>query len=229
MKYFFRKNIIILLLFLLVAGVGGYLWYRHQTDPNNIKRTYSLDSYPKFKGKAEYQEHIDILNKDVQVLSQASTTSDTVLQYDTWIDIGVRKLALEDYRGAEAAWKKAVPINPKNPLAYANLANLYKSFLKDYPQSEHYYQLAIAQNVTAEPYFPDYDGLADLYTNYYTEHASEVEVLMLSGLDKAQVAQNRVGFLIYLTNYYKTRDQEKYSFYRQQALSIDPSIESQLP
>ncbi len=229
MRYFLRKNVIAIVLVILALAVAAWLWQQNQANPNNLQRVYLLSDFSSVAGKDGYQEQVDALNKSIEFLRQATSTVEKFEIYDNWNEVGLRKLSLEDYRGAVAAWEQAIGINEKSPLAFANIANVYKSFLQDYPKAENYYLQAISKNETSEPYFPDYEGLADLYSNYYTEKSSQVEVLMLSGLDKAQALQNRVTFMIYLVNYYKLRDVEKSDYYRQQVLAIDPSLESLLP
>src|SRR3989344_2873944 len=168
----FKRKILWLIIALGTVIIGLALWWL-MSSGNNIYKTYSLNDFPTVKDKEGYQQIVDGLNQDVKQLQQKTLTDG--LAYDLWNDMGVRKLALQDYGGAEQAWQKAMSINPKNPLAIANLANLYKSFLKDYPQAEKYYLQAIGLNVTAEPYFPDYEGLADLYINFWSEQKAKVE------------------------------------------------------
>lgn len=211
---------------LAILAVGGYLWFSIVKDPNNLNRVYTATDFPLVQGKTGSGDNIKQLNTYVQKL-QTDTQLDIETRYTYWNEIGVRKLSLQDYQGAKAAWEKAVAINPKNALALANLGNLYKSFLKDYGRSEKYYLLALEANADTEPYFQDYEGLADLYLIFDTAKADKVSPLIESGLAKA-TGSNRLPFYVYLAQYYKTRDQVKYELNKAEALKIDPNIKDQI-
>jgi len=97
---------------------------------------------------------------------------DTVLQLkenstrvDLWLRLGSQRKMAGDYEGAREAWDYVAIAGPAsiNFIAYANLADLYKSYLKDYKKSEDHYLEAIR----LKPDFINfYQGLFELYTVY---------------------------------------------------------------
>ncbi len=208
-----------------VLVVVAVMLYTSSRMSQLLNRPYELKDFPQVQGTAEYQIVVDGLNKSREKI--LSKPEDQVVLYDLWNDVGVRKLALNDYYGAEAAWKKAESINSKNPLAIANRANLYKAFLHRFYESEKLYLQAIALNKTAEPYFPDYEGLADLYQNYWQDKKSKVESLMLSAIDKAFDPLNKARFYLFLANYMRSTDPAKFEMYRAETIKYDPSLSSQ--
>jgi len=225
MKQFFLRYWRYLLPAVIVLVAFGYWFWMWSFSVNNMNRHYSLSDFPGVKGEEQYAPYVEKINQHYAALRAGVKEQST--RFDIWNDIGIRKLALKDYRGAEAAWKEAMKINPKNPLAAANLANLYKSFIPNYPESERLYLIAIADNETAEPYFPDYEGLADLYQNFWKEKAFKIEPLMTSGLSKAFGADAKLQFNLFLAGYFKTTDPVKYQQYEAEVLKLDPSRANQ--
>ena len=225
MKQFFSRYWrYVLPSFIVLAALGYWLWAWSQSTAN-LNRHYSLSDFPGVKGEEQYVPYVDKINQHYAALRAGVKEQNA--RFEIWNDIGIRKLALKDYKGAEIAWKEAMKVNPKNPLASANLANLYKSFLPNYPEAERMYLLAISQNSTAEPYYPDYEALADLYQNYWKEKAFKVEPLMTSGLAKAFGADVKLQFNLFLAGYFKASDPVKYQQYEAAVLKLDPSRANQ--
>lgn len=143
--------------------------------------------------------------------------------YDIWIDIGNVKLALKDYEGAVEAWQYAIELNDINTLAYANLANYYKSFANDYDMAKYYYDLVVQKDSIG--YFQDYLAYAELYKYYLPKDPAKVEIIMQAGAEKAAY-QNKFDFYKYLYDFFTEEgDTAKAQSYKQQALEINPNFQ----
>ena len=128
-----------------------------------------------------------------------------------------------DLEGAVEAWEYAIVINDASPLAYANLANYYKSFARDYEQAIYYYDQTISRDNIG--YFFDYQAYAELYINYLPEDSNKAEIIMLDGVEKAQGMQ-KLDFYSFLYNYFGEKEnQNKIDFYKNEILEIDPNYE----
>ncbi len=101
---------------------------------------------------------------------------------DLWLKLGIDRKAAGDYEGAREAWDYVAVAGPAsiNFIAYGNLGDLYKSYLKDFAKSEVQYKEAIKLK-------PDninfYRGLFELYTTYgYKSGTSAAADLLKEGL-----------------------------------------------
>lgn len=116
-----------------------------------------------------------------------------------WINLGVIRKVAEDYEGAREAWEYSVRLNPKASVPHSNLADLYMSYLKNYPKAEAEWKAVIAldsQNTLA------YRGLFELYSLYDTAKAAQAPGVLLSGL---KATPKNIDLLIPLAQYYKQK------------------------
>ena len=96
-----------------------------------------------------------------------------------WIDLGAARKMAGDYRGAETAWAFVAKAAPQNTIAFANLADLYMNFLKDYPKAEVMLKKVIALDpAQVEPYV----SLATLYENFYKTGTAAAEDILKKGV-----------------------------------------------
>ena len=94
-----------------------------------------------------------------------------------WSDLGSVKYAFEDYKGAEAAWRYAIEINPLATSAHMNLAALYQYKVPNYPEAERMLRTAIKNEPRVA--IQAYSELFDLYRYRYAEKANLAEGVML--------------------------------------------------
>lgn len=96
-----------------------------------------------------------------------------------WLYLGAFRKMAGDYEGAIEAWKYVTALAPTNPTAFANLADLYGHFIKDYPQAEAYYQKAISLKPNDISLYVD---LYYLYRDVYKVGTSAGTDLLKAGL-----------------------------------------------
>lgn len=101
---------------------------------------------------------------------------------DLWLKLGIDQKKAGDYEGARLSWDYVAVAGPAsiNFIAYSNLGDLYKSYLKDFAKSEANYKEAIKLK-------PDnigfYGGLFELYTTYgYKSNTQAAADLLNQGL-----------------------------------------------
>jgi len=108
--------------------------------------------------------------------SQATTDQEYAL-----LAQGQTKKNAGDYRGAAAIWETVALSNTfVSFIAYANLADLYMNFIRDYPQAE----VDLKQVITLKPdYIDAYRNLYALYTVYgYKTGTSAAADIVAQGL-----------------------------------------------
>ncbi|PWB38397.1 MAG: hypothetical protein C3F02_03520 [Parcubacteria group bacterium] len=214
------KNIIILAVvaLLVVAVIFFVLQQRKQNlvQVPGIEKIYTAQDFPQAGMDASSTEQlVKRVNTDYKYLRDKVDYNN----YDIWLDIGNSKQALNDSAGAVEAWEYAIVLDSKISMAYANLANYYKSFARQYDKADYYYNIVINKDNTG--YFFDYEGYADLYINYLPKDPYKVESIMLVGADKA-VTPNKLGFYRYLYNFWQgENNQEKVNLYKEKILGID--------
>lgn len=81
--------------------------------------------------------------------------------FNVWIELGLLKKIIGDYEGARDAWEYAGAIRPKNAVSFANLGEIYASYLKNPAKAEKNFKIAIAN----QPNAPGaYITLSDFYS-----------------------------------------------------------------
>ena len=213
-----KRTTIVILIIAIIIIVAGFIFNNQSKNKLDLDYIYSASDFVDTGLDAEsLQRLIQRLNINYESLREAREDGD---YYNNWIDIGVVKQGLKDFEGAIVAWEQAIALDDQRSLAYANLANSDKSFVKDFDQAEFYYQQAIANDNIG--YFFDYESYAELYVHYLPEDSNKVEEIMMNGADKTPT-QNKIVFYHYLYNYFQDKDSDKADFYRQQILEINPN------
>jgi len=87
---------------------------------------------------------------------------------DEWLSLGINRKMINDYEGAREAWEYVTILAPNDPVAFANLSDLYGYYLKDNIQAEKNYLQAIANG----PGFPNYYLRA---ASFYVEVANDLQ------------------------------------------------------
>lgn len=108
-------------------------------------------------------------NTDVQASYQGqfaavqTTLASTPSDFGSWIQLGILRQETGDYTGAAADWKYVTEIYPKDPTAFADLGNLYATYLKQSSTAIADYKEAIKLDPTQEETL--YQNLAQIYIN----------------------------------------------------------------
>lgn len=167
-----KKSIIqIIILIIIIVFIGFYFI-------NQNKEAKKETQNPNEKILAKYLE-FKILNENIlpdvkeRYQKKYELTKEKLLNdpenFVAWIDLGIIKKGVHDYKGAEEAWLRLGEIRPQNSTSFGNLGDLYDHFLKDYPKSEWAYKKAI-ENSRGEPQNANYyEGLFKLYYFHYSE------------------------------------------------------------
>lgn len=119
-----------------------------------------------------------------QVFNEIKVFGQTVLespQYVSgWLQLGILKKIIGDYRGAGDAWEYASRVEGQQQyVAFSNLGDLYWQYLPDYPKSEANFKKSLSlkpDNV------PAYISLSQLYEYSYKEKVNQVPGLLKQGI-----------------------------------------------
>jgi len=101
------------------------------------------------------------------------------LDFNAWISIGGLRKTAGDYAGAAADWEYMSTLYPKNPISYANLADLYANYSHNYPKAADDYLKAI-QNDPAQLYL--YDDFYQLWHDKYPASGASLEAALKAGI-----------------------------------------------
>lgn len=175
-----KKKIDISLVLVFIIFIGTIIFYFTYYKVDKTETTSYADdniyTANDFKNSGLEPEELDRLinrlNKTYVLLEEKNNP------YSSWIDIGMYKKVLGDYKGAEEAWMNAVTLTDRPDLAYGNLANIYFYNIKNYDLAEEYYQKAIEISVNPFTYR---EGLSDLYRYIKTDKKDLIEKNMLDG------------------------------------------------
>jgi tetratricopeptide (TPR) repeat protein len=152
-----------------VSGTGGFTVTKDQT--------IELPTPPDFRSPIKYSA--DITPEVKAIIETKHKSLQDKLAKDTfdlasWIDLGALHKMGGDYAGAETAWVFVTKVAPKHPTAYANLADLYMNFLKNYPKADVMYKQELASRPDA---IDAYISLAVMYENFYKAGGSPETIL----------------------------------------------------
>jgi len=227
----FKKQYIIIALIIILAGLTAYFYldkfYLNPTEPEEYK-VYTAEDFPNALSTMTQE----ILEKTLEELNlQYDKIKEDDHVYIRWINIGILKKRLNDFKGAEEAWQAAISYNPDQSLAFGNLADLYLFNLKDDQKAEEYYLKVLNMRTDNFTY---YVGLATLYRYNMTEKSNLIEKIMVEGAEKNPTeAEN---YYMYLSNYFNYgpdnhggNDKEKAKYYAQKTLEINPELKDELP
>ena len=115
-----------------------------------------------------------------------------------WLDLASMRRIAGDYEGAGEIWEYLTVINPDGYVAYINLGDLYKSYLKNPARAEGYYRKAVGLNPT---YIPAYLTFHELYRYAYPAKEHLADDILFEALQKTE---NRLAILIPLGEYYES-------------------------
>lgn len=96
---------------------------------------------------------------------------------EEWLELGINRKMVGDYEGAKEAWEYVTVLNPINPVAFANLSDLYGYFLKDNVQAEKNYLRAIEN----EPKMANYYLRASDFYREVLGDLSKAKSILLKG------------------------------------------------
>lgn len=223
-----KKSYFLIGFIILLAGLAGYFYLTKFYFIPKEEKIYTAADFPHALEKMS-EETLRLSLEDLNNQYQKIKEDDHV--YIRWINIGILKKRLEDYKGAEKAWLDAIEYNPDQSLAFGNLADLYLFDLSEYQKAEEYYKKVLTMNPN---HFNYYYGLASLYRYNMTEKSNLIENLMLDGA-KINPAEAD-GYYMYLAGYFYDGpsnsggdNQEKARYYTQKTLEINPNLRDQLP
>ncbi len=137
------------------------------------------------------------------------------VDYQAWINMGLYRKAIGDYKGAEEVWLYVLPFQKHNFAAANNLGNLYSQNLKDYPKAEKYYLMRVALQLDN---FEGYLNLYHLYRNQYKEKEAQAPIILKQGIGENS---NSPILMIELARYYKEiKDIESARTYYEKAADV---------
>ncbi len=180
-----KKILLILGIVLFVAaiiGLVGLAWWLEKKDERQIEKLA--------QGQEQGQKLIDQYKEAKKTLQKDPN------DFGAYFEIGWVKTELKDWPGAAAAYEKSVALNDKNITGWNNLAYVYTQ-MKNYPKAEESYLKSLE---VSAGYMPTYMSLIDFYENYYIEKKSEIEKVILRGL---QASPENEGLLSALAIYYR--------------------------
>jgi tetratricopeptide (TPR) repeat protein len=122
--------------------------------PPNYKTQLTFPAGTNAAVEAQYQS---------QFASIQTTLATSPYDYPSWIQLGIVREETGDYTGAAADWKYVTEIYPQGPTAFADLGNLYATYLNENSQAITDYKEAIKLDPTHEETF--YQNLAQVYIN----------------------------------------------------------------
>lgn len=117
--------------------------------------------------------------------------------FDLWVQLGVARRTIGDYKGAEEAYNYALLIRPKSFIARSNLADVVDFDYKDYPRAEKLYREMLEVYSSR---LDTYRKLYELYRYRYTQKQDLADDVLLEGL---KIEEDNTELLITLARYYK--------------------------
>ncbi|PIS04792.1 MAG: hypothetical protein COT81_04565 [Candidatus Buchananbacteria bacterium CG10_big_fil_rev_8_21_14_0_10_42_9] len=179
--------------------------------------TYTVADFPdaaSVVGDPEViQTRVDKINEYYSQLGSNGGADDFIY----WMNIGLMKRNLADYRGAEGAWQEALN-HGRNSVVFGNLASLYFYEFKEPVKAIEYYNEAIRINPHNFSYYQD---LAGVY-RYELNQFDKVEEVMLEAAQR-DVAQDN-NYYLYLVDFYDEQgNEDKFQEYLNKILSNNPN------
>lgn len=142
--------------------------------PMTVNDTQPEPSFPKYSGEPINYIGNDKIIADFPTEALAkqkkylALLSDSLnvhpYNFDEWMQVGIHKKFFNNYNGAKDAWEYAKILQPRNPLPYLNLANLYAYYLRDLNKAEENYLAAI--NNDLNNIYGSYYVLANFYRDF---------------------------------------------------------------
>ncbi len=211
-----KKLIIFIVIFVVIAGFGGWLIYRdlkHTKESPKVGPLESNQISPEEQQAAaagreeEIKKQMPNLDRKIIIKADLSEESKNkaiaeikiiiaTLKADynrreEWLNLGLWRKTIGDYEGAAEAWEFATVIRPNDPVAFHNLGDLYSQYLPNFSKAEKYYMAAIEKDTQHQPFF--YVKLYEFYLYYYKK-PDLAEKTLLDGL-KANPTSDYLKFL----------------------------------
>ena len=182
-------------------------------DPNSLPSEY----LKRYSQKAVVLDYAAEKYLNDSRLRSEKTEQELSNEFKIWFKLGMVRKLLNDYKGAEQAWLEAGKIAPENSAPFANLADLYTFFLRDYKKAEEFY----IKTLTLYPTVTGYRSFADFYRISVPNDSNKVEEVILQGL---KIFPNRPDLLGYLGSYFKEIGQrEKAIEYFEKLIAVSPN------
>ena len=174
----------VLLIIVLAAGAGIFLYYQLRTPetPEVADVQAMKDSIvsPPVVGSTQLSEGDKqrYLTRFEEQKKVAIDTNFDVLQNIN--EIAMIKKLLGDFEGARVAWDYANIIRPENSLSFSNLAALYQFDLKQFDRAEENYLISIQNDPD------DLPTIRNFYELYYYDFKdnSKAEALLLDSITR---------------------------------------------
>lgn len=210
------QSLIALVILLGAVGFSAYYYWPKNEEPakeeNSLFEFKVINQNLTDLQKKKYQERFDRI---VPLLKESPD------QLDGWLELGMIKKYLGDYKGAEAAWFKAGEYRPKNSISFNNLADLYINFTKEYDKVEPVIRKAIENSMSEEKNAMFYRNFFYFYLDNLKD-LKKAEEIILEGIKN----NPKSDLLAVLANFYQSqgRINEAVDYYRQH-LKIYPDDE----
>lgn len=210
---------------IILAAVFGYSYlidrkYKSAQNPVLITKVDPNSLPPEYLKRYSYKAAVldyaaeNFLNDSR--LQSKKTEQELSNEFKIWFKLGMVRKLLNDYKGAEQAWLEATKIAPENSAPFANLADLYTFFLRDYKKAEELY----IKTLTIFPTVDGYRSFADFYRISAPDSPNKVEDVILQGL---KVFPDRPDLLGYLGSYFKEIGRkEKAIEYYEKLIAVSP-------
>lgn len=164
------KIVLAVIILLLAGGVGYYIYSdfaRHREAPvTNIsaeptsgvgeKKNQLEQPEQRKQGEQPMIPNLDRplnipanLPEDAQKIARekieklTSELKQNPNSFDLWLQLAIYRKMFGDYEGAREIWEYLGKINPKNPVVFNNLGDLYAYFLKDTRKAEENFLKAL--------------------------------------------------------------------------------------
>lgn len=220
------KKVYIFLLIFSAIVLAFTFWYSYK-----VNKDYRLAQHPVFKTKVDEKslpseylgKYINkaavyeyAAEKSLEEPRNKKTEQELSNDFKVWYRLGRFRKMLNDYQGAAEAWIEAGKIAPENSAPFANLADLYTYFLKDYQKAEEAYLRAIQLFPTVE----FYRNFADFYRISMPDQPNRVEEVILQGL---KIYPEHTDLLGYLASYFReTGQKDKAIEYYERLIRVAP-------
>lgn len=235
-----NKNITIAIVFILVLGLGAYVYQDIKKRGIEAPQTPSPASSVGIQSTGDYtikQIPIEKPGSKVPNLNRPFTFSKDISpevkkiltdnikrltdilkgdssQFNAWLDLGSYRKQTGDYEGAREVWEYAAILAPESYVPWNNLGDLYAHYIKDYPKAEQNFKKAL---ILKPDYIGGYRALYELYYYSYKEKASLAPQILKTGLSKNS---RSTDLMVLLAQYYKeTGDKVQARNYYNQSLN----------
>ena len=139
---------------------------------------------------------VTALNTQISTLTAEIKKNPT--SFDSWMRMGVLAKIAGDFSRAIEVWKYAAYLASGSPAPYANMADVYANYLKDYANGAANYKKAIEKDPTNPNY---YSELFNLYNYSYRTTPTAAEDTIHAGIKAVPSAYE---LHVLLARYYKS-------------------------